>query len=666
MALYPRAALVDTDIRDAQSNTGIDFFKLVDKIDAAKDEKTQAKVREVSELVDRLKHRRSQLEDEWLAIQRMGVLMHDAGQKYRGRSNAYLPLYISARRSLVSALSRGIFPSDEYLDVTDRAYGDVEPAKGVAAYLRYEFDESAKLRSRIKPFLFNLVDFGNSVIKDWYRTDKIYKGQSRGASGAQLSPSYDEGFAVSVRSLFNVYVYPETAQCYEDLQVEAEYIDIDRDYANAMARSKRWFNVEEALTAAASGQDDDRFAARETLSDVAKIQETSEYRGPNEKPTSTIQVIEVWMRMVMPPQFYAEDEDKESPIPVRIVMLNGVPLSVKRNPFHHQCSPYKWARQNVQPGSWYGSGAGRSVRYLQYLANDFANQTNDGGIYGLNPITLLNTGSFSGNLGPMFPGKTIRVRGEIKNAIDFKHPPTDMVQTGLQLMTLYTSMTQDGSGAPAIQQGQAAGGAAKTATGAQLLQRNALNPLQDMVEDIEVDVLVPMMKDAWALGVQYRDAAFITQVGGEAVSFVPREVDIDPQFRFLSSSQQSNNQQRTMAMTNFGQLVTTMLPLLQQQGKTFDPTYMLRKYWGDGLGGRGFDQMIKPMMMQPQQPQQPGMGAPEQAQLPPGQDQMPRSAVDQANGQAENDNPMEQGEGDILSDVRGNANAISSGGGLIQ
>lgn len=654
--LYPHAALAESDVREQS----IDFLNLVSKIDAAKEDSVRSFVtHKLWPMVQRMRDRRGALEEEWLAIQRMAVLLHDNNQKYNGRSQAYLPMYLGARRSLVSALSRGLFPSDDYMDVTDRAYGDVEPAKGVAAYLRYEFDESAKIRSRIKPYLANYVDFGNAVLKDYYRTDKVFRADKNG----QMQGQYDEGFTVSVRSLFNVFVFPENAQVYEDLLIEAEAIDIDVEYAKQMDRSKRWFNVEEALRAAASGGD--RYSNRQTLSDVANIQDTEEFTGTDgETPVSQVQLYEVWLRMVLPPVFYAPGEDKDMPIPARVVMANGIPMSVKRNPFHHQCSPYKWSRANVQPGSWYGSGAGRAVRFLQYLANDFANQTNDNGIYGLNPITLLNTGAFSGNLGPLFPGKTIRVRGDLKNAIDFKHPPTDQLQWGLQLMTMYTSMVQDGSGAPAIQQGQAAGGAAKTATGAQLLQRNALNPLQDMVEDIEGDAMVPMMKDAWALGVQYRSQEFIARIGGDAVKFVPRDVDIDPIFRFLSSSQQQNNQQRALAMEGFGRLAGQMLPLLQQMGKTFDPTYMLRKYWSDAMGGRGFDQMIMPMGQPPGQPgMPPGQGQPQPGQpgMPPGQGmQMPRSATDQANGQAENNNPMAPGEGDILSDVRQGSNVISA------
>lgn len=661
MALYPKAPLVEADIRH---QININFLQLVDKIDAAKDEETKARVMKVWALVQRLKQRRAPLEDEWLAIQRMACLIHDEGQKYTGRSDAYLPLYLGARRSLVSALSRGLFPSDEYLDVTDRAYGDVEPAKGVANYIRYEFDESAKLRSRIKPFLFNAVDYGNAVLKDYYESDKVFQSKKTFTASAQGKKSYNcEGFRVSVRSLYNVYVYPENAQTQDEVEVEVEYVDISRDYARALEQSKMWFNVEEALQTA-SGPQDDRYTQRETLQNQSKIVDTEEFKGASDDaPVSQVQVCEVWMRMPMPKEFYADDEQPGMPIPVRIVMCNGIALSVKRNPFEHQGSPYKWYRQNVQPGSWYGSGAGRSVRFLQYLANDFANQTNDAGIYSLNPMWLINTGAYSGNLGPVFPGKQIKVRGDVKNAIQTIHGSTDLVQVGLQLMTFYTSMTQDGSGAPSAVQGQSAGGAAKTATGAQLLQRNAMNPLQDMVEDIEVDVMIPMMKDCWALGVQYRDQAFITMIGGEAVQFVPREVDIDPVFRFLASSQIVNNQQRAMQLQSFGQLAMSMLPLLQAQGKTFDPTYMLRKFWGDALGGRGFDSMIKPVQQMPGMMQQP-QGTPGMIQQ---QQQEPRSAVDQANGQEiGTENIMQPGEGDVLSDIRNEANQISQTGGLLQ
>src|SRR5678810_1406152 len=58
---------------------------------------------------------RMTLESEWRAIMRMEWQVHDEGRKYIGRSNSYLPIFARINQTLVSALSRGLFPSDEYM-----------------------------------------------------------------------------------------------------------------------------------------------------------------------------------------------------------------------------------------------------------------------------------------------------------------------------------------------------------------------------------------------------------------------------------------------------------------------------------------------------------------------------------------------------------------------
>lgn len=94
------------------------------------------------EMVERLKNEvwpilqwtrknRMELEENWRAVRRMLLMQHDEGQRYIGRSNSYIPAWARALITLTSQVSRGLFPSDEYMDVTAKEGTDAESARAV-------------------------------------------------------------------------------------------------------------------------------------------------------------------------------------------------------------------------------------------------------------------------------------------------------------------------------------------------------------------------------------------------------------------------------------------------------------------------------------------------------------------------------------------------------
>lgn len=634
----------------------IEFIAFLDtpraKVNVADNPDLRDKLNEVWDIIRRVKSRRSELEDEWLAIQRMVVLDHDEGKKYNGRSNAYLPVYARARKTLISAITKSLFPSDEYMDVVDRENGESEEAKACKTVVQYAFETEARVRARIKPFIGQFVDFGWSPLKRWYRTDKILKPKRTRVAKGTIPPMqtlFDEGFTISARSAFNVVCYPEWAEDKKDLQIEAERLDVPTTYVNAMASSKRWLNVEEALNTGSSTDNFD-WMNQQTLSDVSSIPNVTEFRNKTGGLVSSVIIVEAWFRMVLPPAQYAPDEDTSLPIPTRAVFVNGVPVMVRRNTFYDQQSPIEYATDNQIAGSFYGSGAGRLVRSLQYLANDFANQTNDVAIYGLNPVTLVNTNYFSGPVDSLRPGKVYRTR-DVEQAMKFVSPKVEITQYGLPVLNTIIQMGQDGSGAPQILQGTKA---ASTATGSQLQMQGAQNPIQDTVEDIETQVMVPLMRAAWELSVQYRNAPLLRTMLGEKVSILPADINIDPEFRFLSSSQAINRQARQQGLQAFTQLMMPLLPILNSQGKTVDPVPILQRGWTDGLGNRGFDKIVIPMPMAPM-PGQAGPGMPPQG--PPNPNDI--SAVGQGNIIPPDEVNPGPGEGDVFQSIRDQSDAMT-------
>lgn len=646
----PFAPMQEAGPEDADS----EFIAFLDtpraKVNVAANADVRNTLDQIWDTIRQVKSRRQTLEEEWLAIQRMIVLAHDDGRKYIGRSAAYLPVYARARKTLTSQITKNLFPSDEYMDVSDRENGQTEAAKSVKTVIQYEFDVSARARAMFKPFVGQFVDFGFAVMKRWYRTNKVIKPKrvrTKVAPTKMGDVKYDEGFTLSNRSVFNVVVYPEWAEEKRDLQIEAERMEVSSAYVNAMANSKRWVNCEEALTTGANSDNFD-WCNQQSMVDVSSIPGTYQWRNAKGHPMDSVTIVEAWFRMVFPKDQYADDEDPTLPVPARAVFVNGVPVLCRRNPFYDQESPYEYARDNIVAGNFYGNGAGRLVRFLQYLANDFANQTNDVGIYGLNPITLVNTSYFSGAMDALKPGRTYRVR-DLDKSIKFVSPDVNIVQWGQGLLNSIVLMAQDGSGAMPVLQGSKA---ASTATGTERLQQNAMQPLQDTVEDIEAQVMIPLMRAAWELARQFRNKPFFRKVLGEPPvdangqplldpitkqpmpapmvvhEILPANIDIDCEMKYLASSQAVSRSARQQQLLAFIQLMQPLMPLLQLQGKMLNPELIAQRGWSDGLGNRNFDKLIIPMPMQgmPMQgggPVQPGQPQPPPAEqgnvIPPGE-----------------------------------------------
>jgi hypothetical protein len=631
----------------------------------ASDEKTLAFFQnEVWPIMDQTRRDRQTLELEWEDIRNMNMMKHDAGRRYFGRSDVYLPIYKRERSKLVSMLSHGLFPSDEYFDVTDRGTGDPERAKPVKHYMQWELETNARARSFIKPALSSLVDYGTAVNKIWYRKKLVREGSFKpgmfpGSGQYGFKPYKHEGLAISPRNLLFWHIYPMTAESLDDAIMVFEDINVPYSYLAEMKALKRWENVDEVI-----GYWENPSHERARLEMLAS-------RGlPNASTTARsfgklglmYTVTEAWLQMVLPRDAYLEDEDPSTPIPVRAVMVNHIPVEVRRNPFFHQRPPYAVSRIDWEPGVFYGDAYGRVIRPLQILANDFMNQTNDNGIMSLNPITLVDPSKMVGPPRPFAPGVPWYV-SDVQNAVKFITPPIEQVPLGLQMTQLVIGLSQDMGGAPPDRGSRAAG--AKTATGMQVMQRNAMIPLQDVVEDIEQDGMVPILQQGWKNAIQYRDEQVMASVAGEPVAINPEDLAIDAEFRWLASSQAMNNQVRTQQAMTLIQMVAPLVPLLMQQGYIVDFVALVRRVYADGMGFRGFNEFIRRAEAVPQD----GMPRPDQmGGVQAEQQDRFRSALEQIGGGGE----AVPGEAEDFMQVRQNADMMAGlmgggngGGGLV-
>ncbi len=615
-------------------------------------------------LIQWTRTRRTSLEDEWRAILRMDQMMHDTGRRYMGRSNSYLPVYQRINQTLVSALSRGLFPSDEYFDVVARSNNaDVERAPRVKLYLQWEFERVAEVRKKIKPLLKQLVHFGTSPLKYDYKKKVRKEGGLKRmmAADPELTPGFRdvaayEGLHISTQNLFHWYIYPETSPDIYSASLVFEDIPVGLDFVQDMVRKKRWMNGAQAMNAPIPTNFQTNEA--ELVTNAQGISDPVTPMFGNNPLGKQVVLTEAWTYLKFPKSAYLDGEDPEEAVPAKVVLAGGTPIEIIRNPYWHQCAPYLVARTNVQPGSFYGFGTGKTVRPLQYLANDFANQTNDCGAYALNPVVKVNPGLLAAPLKPLAPG-VVWPMMDIQAGAMFDRPPVELIGAGQQMLSLWMGMAQDQGGAPPVVQGTGSGKGAKTATGAQILQRNAMAPLQDLVEDIEMDVMVPLLRGCWRNAQQFRDKAVMVAAADGPIEVTLEDLAIDAEFRWLASSQAVNQQQRMQSALGFLTAVVPLAEMLQAQGYTMNPEPLIKRMYVDGMGFRGYSDFIK---RAPVQTGMPGMppGAPPQGAPQTAQDRV-RSALEQAAGGPSGD--MVPGEGEDFMEVRNGADSLAAQAG---
>lgn len=632
----------------------------------AKDQKTADFFRnEIASVQVWTRQNRLGQQDEWMNIRNMNAMVHDSGRRYFGRSDAYLPVYKRERQKLIATLSKGLFPSDEYFDVTDMQTGDPEQAKPVKALMQWDFERNARLKAYMKPFLGQLVDYGTSPMKFWYKKNIRREGgvTKKSSLGNLINMQYgfkpvaNEGMAVSPRNLLYWYIYPETCESLNDAMMVFEDIDVPWAFVEWMHKCGRWANVEDAVESASS-----LIVPEHQLAQVHMLYTRGDsFQVPGQssmgKTGSIMTFTEAYCYMPLPDDAYMPDEYKGMPLPVMVTSFGDTPVDIRRNPFFHQRPPYVVARIDWEPGFFYGNAQGRIIRPLQLLSNDFMNQTNDNGIIGMNPIAIIDVNKMAGAPTSYYPGAAWYTLGP--DAVKFDRPPIDQVQMGMQMTREIAGMAQDAGGAPPDFSNKSK--ASSTATGMSIAQRNTAMPLQDVVEDIEVDAMVEMLTMGWKNNIQYRDEAVMASVAGQAIRVTPEMLAIDAQFRWLASSQAQNAQVRTQQAMSLIQMITPIVPLIMQQGYIIDFVALVKKIYTDGMGFRGFQEFIRKAQAVP------GAGAPTPGQMPGVQAEQGdrlRSALEQVNGMNDPNAAAQPGETEDFSQVRNEAdqNAAMMGG----
>lgn len=612
---------------------------------------------------------------EWQDVNKMIAMEMSEKAKYKGESEIYLPTFINALETRTAHVKKASFPTDSYMDVLalkEETPEDVAQRDANKAWMKHQIEGKAKLRSNFGSFVRNVLAYGFGVLKVYW--EDCLKQQKKGKYANDKIASvlngkkktYSGSCKVKTVNNFSFYAYPLSVDTLDQCTIVFEDIQISKQFALNMIAKGYWKEEDIHYGASSSESESER---QQNLNDNTKTSQTAISSGLAGDLGQYLEVSEVWFSMVLPKKYYDADTiaagDHVDPVPMKAIISAGYIIDIQENPFNHGKHPYIAKKLTNTPDVLVTPGYGKWVMKSQFMANDVANQVNDNGMYGLNPVIVRDPTKMAGHSlsqtispGAIFDGE--------KDCIEFLRPDVNGIQWGVQLLDRAVSTVNDTIAPPILQGTSQSGGAANTATGAQLLQSNTKTDIQDFNEDIEQEVLIPLVEMFHSLGQQFEtEEMFLAITGKDKIKFSPEMLAMDLSWQWVASTQNINQQVRGQQMQMFLQSILnpSVLASFQQQGKVLNIEPIIRKMWEDGLGQRSFESLfVKPMMGMPGAPMP---GAPMPGMPPPNGQPQQVSAVDNNPMGANPLQPAAPGEGEEFRNIRNGAEAMSGPMGIL-
>lgn len=614
---------------------------------------------------------------EWQLVNNMIAMEMEANASYKGATEVYLPTFVNALETRTAHVKKASFPTDSYMDVValkEENEVDIQQRDANKAWMRRQIETNAKLRSNLGSFVRNTLAYGFGVLKGYWEDclKQQKKGKYKNDKVASIlnakKKTYTGKCRVKTVNNFTFYAYPLSVDTLEQCTIVFEDIQVSKQFVLNMVAKGYW--DEDSITYASTSNESET-ERQKNLVDNTKTSQTALSGGIGGDLGSYTELSEVWFSMVLPQKYHdaetIEAGDHFDPVPMKAIICGTTIVDIQENPFNHGKHPYLSKKLTDIPDVLVSPGYGKWVMKSQFLVNDLINQLNDNGIYGLNPIVIRDPTKMAGHSlnqtispGAIFDGE--------KDCLTFERPDVNGIQWGAQLLDRAVSTVNDTIAPPILQGASGGGGAAKTATGAQLLQANTKTDIQDFNEDLEQVILVPLMEMFHSLGQQFEsEEMFLAITGKDKIKFSPEMLAMDLSWQWVASSQTINQQVRGQQMSQFlvAILNPTVLQSLQMQGKQLNIEPILRKMWEDGLGQRSFESLffkLPPMNMSGMMPQAPGMPQTPGAPLSP--EQISATSQVPGNGGAMAA-PPQAGEGEEFRNVRNAAEGMSGPMGIL-
>src|SRR5215470_1361496 len=585
-----------------------------------------ARVRhELVPLVRRTRQERNGvLRERWLRYYRIWSVRHDQ-QGYRGRTNTYFPLGRRWIEQWVTRLKRDLFPDQDWF-ACRALREDFEarvPAK--VALQKYWMRRHMRLRKHALPWLRQLVTYGTSPVRNVWRAVEHEQtvirdvldddGTPSGRTVEQVEKVADFlGPTFEPVDLFAFYVWPPTAAGLEDATLAFE----DR----CVPRSRVYALAERPLDPSKpdNGNVYEGVGTLVDLYDSAIANRTGGGTRNPEKYDALAQrladkgftaPLDQNLPAALRPLDLTEcmwTVDLEDDEPARYLVTLGadeLPLRVQRRPFFHGGTQWLCGRFVQVAEEFYGRGLCELFDYMQYFVNDLGNQSGDAFIWSTNPIAVVDIGAVQDPTSlRMAPGAKWLANPA---GVQFTTPPQGAAQAGFEAVSNYVGLADTlVAPTPARPMAPAQQAPAQDSAGLAAQLADSAVDIRAVIEDLEDDVMVPLLERSDILTQQCLDRDIILKVAGaDGLELVEHPITVadlvgEYEWEWLGTTNALNQQVRAQQMVQ-GIALLTQVPQdqLGAQGVTIDWPYVLRTFWSVGLGLPDADRVIKTAKLGP-------------------------------------------------------------------
>jgi hypothetical protein len=529
---------------------------------------------------------------------------------YMGRSKVFLAAARATCETWTNAIARDFFPStDEWYGIEGvENIGDETRADALKSAFDYFFQRHAKLKSDSIPGFRQLVLYGTSPFKLVFKNEELetfglerkFKDGESVFRRVRKTVKTDYGPRVIPRSLFNFFVWPETALDVQSAEMAFEDIEVTTDHLKKMAKTPMdpkneklgmvYIVPDEVLMDGSQRSSRDLFRyRRERLQRMGISQDPSDRwfgkLGSNHRNLTEM--------------YWDTDLDGTGVKSWLLSVVNDFwVVRIQQNPYWHQKKPWLVPRLIRVIDEFYGRGVMEVIERVQYMMNDLVNQALDSVQFELNPITIVDPGMVAyPNSIRTYPGAKWLAQPD---GVRFTAPQS-VSQIGFSTLNMLQGYIQDFSGANATMQGQPAvrgrGRSQNTASGMQTLLAQGSAGIAQVIEDLEQQFGEPLLSTSYKLLEQFfEDKIMLRILGRRGAPLIQKEVSIedifgDYEFKWLGSVAMRNRQILGQQMINFLNISRGLPPPVLQQ---MNWPWLAKKIWSEGLGLRDSEQLFNP------------------------------------------------------------------------
>src|SRR5499427_4857143 len=571
---------------------------------------------ELCPLITLTRNERMVLRDRWLRYYRIWSLRHDV-QGYRGRTNTYFPIGRRWIEQWVTRLKRDLFPDNDWFACRALAEDFEKRVPAKVALQKYWMRRYMRLRRHALPFLRQLVMYGTSPVRNVWRCIEHEQpalqdvldddGAPTGRTKQVIETVADFlGPTFEPVDLFAFYVWPVTAGSVDDATLAFEDRCVTRAHVNELANrplnpgdrksTNIYENVDELLalydeavgsrgSSQSGGRKYDALAIR--LADKGFTAPLDQNLPSGLRPLDVTECS--WVA------------DLEGNGPERYLVTLGadtVPLRVQKRPFFHGGTQWLCGKFVEIAEEFYGRGLPEIFDYIQYFVNDLGNQSSDAFVWATNPIAVVDIGAVQDPTSlRMTPGAKWLANPA---GVQFTTPPQGAATAGFTAVQGYVGLADSlVAPTPARPMGTQPAAPGDSAGLAAQLADSAVD-LRAVIENLEDDVMVPLLERSDILTQQCLDRDIILKVAGkDGLELVEHPITVadlvgEYEWEWLGTTSALNQQVRAQQMVQGIALMSQIPPdQLAAQGVTVDWPYVLRTYWSVGLGLPDADRVVK-------------------------------------------------------------------------